>query len=95
MKTIKVRKPAETHTEPSEQSTRDIYFTSAAIEEGNPLLRIESNGRQGIFVFEQTPKLLSTITKYFNGQLRLDPKRLFENLKALKSQVYSAIGDVR
>lgn len=94
MKTI-VRKPAEPHSEPAEYPTRDLYLTSAAIEEGNPLLRIESNGRQGIFILEQTPKLQDTITRYFNGQLRLDPKRLFENLKSLKSQAYSAIGNVR
>lgn len=83
------------HAKPAEYPTRDLYLTAAAIEDGNPLLRVESNGRHGVFILEQTPKLQETIAKYFNGHLRLDPKRLFENLKALKSQAYSITGNVR
>lgn len=79
----------------SEYATRDIYFASVIRQAGIPLLRVEGNGRQGIFVFENSPEIAAILSNYFNDQMRVSPRQLFESWKALKAQVYSAIGDVR
>lgn len=79
----------------SEFSTRDIYLASAIRQAGIPILRVEGNGRQGIFVFKPSEKVEGLITRYFNGELRADPKSLFETWKALKSMAFSAIQDVK
>ncbi len=78
-----------------EFSTRDIYLATVIKQAGVPIMRVEGNGRQGIFVFKASEKIEGLIARYFNGELRVDPKGLFETWKALKSMAYSAIQDVR
>ncbi len=79
----------------SEFSTRDIYLATVIKQAGIPIVRVEGNGRQGIFVFKASEKIDGLITRYFNGELRADPKGLFETWKALKSMAFSTIQDVR
>lgn len=78
-----------------EYSTKDLYLCVVLKSFNIPLIRIESNGRHGIFVFRNGEDVEKIIADYFNNELRLDPRILFENFKALKSQAYSATGDVR
>lgn len=80
---------------PSEFRTRDIYVATILLQSGISILRCEGNGRQGIFVFKISEKIESLIAHYFNGELKVDPRRLFESWKTLKSMAYTAIGDVR
>lgn len=82
------------HT-PSEFTTKDIYLATVIKQAGVPIVRVEGSGRQGIFVFKASEKIEGLIARYFNGELRVDPKGLFETWKALKSMAYSAIQDVR
>lgn len=79
----------------SEFPTRDIYLATVIKQAGVPILRVEGNGRQGIFVFKASEKIEGLITRYFNGELRTDPKGLFETWKGLKAMAFSAIQDVR
>mgnify|MGYP001561074485 CR=1 FL=1 len=79
----------------AEYSTRDIYISVILKSLNIPLLRIESNGRQGIFVFKSSEALENIISQYFNGELKLNPRTVFDNWKALKSQAFAAIGDTR
>lgn len=80
----------------NEFSTKDIYLATTIKQAGIPIIRVEaSNGRQGIFVFRNSPEIEKIIRDYFNGELRTDPKGLFENWKALKSMAFASIGDVR
>lgn len=79
----------------SEFQTRDIYLATVIKQSGIPIIRVENNGRQGIFVFKASEEIDDLITKYFNGELRTDPRSLFEVWKSLKSMAYTAIGDVR
>ena len=79
----------------SEYSTRDIYISVVLKSLNIPLLRIESNGRQGIFVFKSTEAIERIVSQYFNGELKLNPRTVFDNWKALKSQAFAAIGDTR
>lgn len=75
--------------------TRDIYISATLHHIGVPLIRVESNGRQGIFVFEASPQIDELITKYLNGTLTVNPKGLFDDWKALKAMAFSTIGDVK
>ena len=84
------------HQQPSnEYTTRDIYLATIIKQSGIPIIRVENNGRQGIFIFKSSEKIDQLITQYFNGELRTDPKDLFETWKNLKSLAYSVIGNVR
>lgn len=67
----------------SQFSTRDIYLATVIKQAGIPILRVEGNGRQGIFVFNASKEIDCLITRYFNGELRVDPKSLFETWKSL------------
>lgn len=78
-----------------EYHTKDIFVATILRQSGIPIVRVENNGRQGIFVFQASEKINDLITQYFNGQLRTDPKSLFETWRSLKSMAFSAIGDVR
>ena len=76
--------------------TRDIYTAAVIKQSGIPIIKIENNGRgQGIFIFRADARITSIISQYINGELRVDPRGLFENWKALKSMAFSSIGDVR
>jgi len=82
----------EKHTE---FPTRDIYLTTVIKASGVPILKIESSASRAIFVFKASEKIDGLITAYLNGELRADPRGLFETWKALKSMAYSTIGNVR
>lgn len=91
-----MRTNQQTHQQtPKEYSLKDIYLAATIKQEGIPIVRVEGNGRQGIFVFKYSEKIEGIIAKYFNGELRVDPKGLFETWKSLKSMAFTAIGDVR
>ena len=79
----------------NEFSTKDIYISATLKQAGIPILRVEGNGRQGIFVFKACPEIEKIISQYFNGELQVDPRGLFETWKALKSMAFASIGDVR
>lgn len=79
----------------AEFPTRDIYLATVIKQTGIPILRVEGNGRQGIFVFKASDKIDGLITRYFNGELRVDPRILFETWKALKAMAFSTIQNVR
>lgn len=80
---------------PSEYATRDIYLASVIRQAGIPLIRVDGNGRQGIFVFENSPEIAGILSGYFNDQMRVSPRQLFESWKTLKSLAFASIGDVR
>ena len=79
----------------NDYSTKDIYLATVIKQMGTPIIRVEGNGRQGIFVFKSSNKIDGLIASYFNGELKTDPQSLFETWKALKSMAYSSTGNVR
>lgn len=80
---------------PAEFPTRDIYLASVIKQSGIPLIKVESNGRQGIFVFRDDGRIKEIISDYFNDKLQINPKSLFETWKSLKAMAFSSMGDVR
>lgn len=91
-----MRTATQTHQQTlNEFSTKDIYLASVIRQAGIPIKRVEGNGRQGIFVFQNSVKIEKIIADYFNDALRVSPRGLFENWKSLKSMAFASIGDVR
>ncbi len=80
---------------PPEWLTKDIYLAAAIKQAGIPIVRVENHAGRGIFVFRSADKIRDLISDYFNGDLRVDPKGLFETWKALKAMAFSTIGDVK
>ncbi len=79
----------------AEFPTRDIYLATVIKQAGVPIVRVEGNGYRGVFVFKASEEIDGLITRFFNGELRVDPRSLFETWKALKSMAYTSINDVR
>lgn len=80
---------------PAEFASRDIYLATVLKQAGIPIIRIENYTGRAVFVFKASGEIEAITAKYFNGELRLDPQSLFGTWKSLKSQAFSAIGDVR
>lgn len=79
----------------SEFQTRDIYISAVLKQLQIPLIKVESNGRQGIFTFKDDGRIKEIVSNYFNDKLQINPKSLFETWKSLKAMAFSSIGDVR
>lgn len=80
---------------PSEYLTRDLYLAVVIKLSGSPIIRVENQSGKGIFVFRNSPNIETLVSAYFNDELTMNPKAVFETWKSLKSMTYSAIGDVR
>lgn len=83
------------HQKPLEFSTRDLYLSVVIKLSGIPIARVENQSGKGIFVFRSSPKIEEIVSAYFNDELTMNPKAVFETWKSLKSMAFSAIGDVR
>ena len=85
----------KTHQEPTEFKSKDIYLSSVLKAFNIPIIKVESNGRHGIFVFRHSKEVETLISQFFNDELKINPRTLFESWKALKSMAFSTINDVR
>jgi len=79
----------------SEYQTRDLYQAVILKLSGIPIVRVENQTGRGIFVFRASPKIETLISSYFNDELTMNPKALFECWKGLKSMAFTATGNVR
>ena len=84
-----------TRQNPGEWSSRDIYLSTVLKQSGVQILRVENKTGRGIFVFQGSPEIEGIIADYFNGNLKVDPRGLFDTWKALKSMAFSAVDNVR
>ena len=79
----------------SEFKTRDLYLAVVLKAFRIPVLRVESSGPRAVFVFKETDQLDEISTKFFNRELRLEPRSLFDEWRSLKSMAFAASGNVR
>ncbi len=49
----------------------------------------KENPRKVIFIFVKNSKLENVITRYWNKELRVEPRQYFDQLKVLKARIYS------
>lgn len=80
---------------PSEYLTRDIYLATVLKISGIPIVRVENQSGRGIFVFRTSQRVDEIIAAYFNDDLAMNPKAIFEAWKSLKSLAFASVGNVR
>jgi hypothetical protein len=88
---------------PTEYRTKDVYIASTLIALGYNQYRIERNGKQCFFIFDTDEPGLSneiartglevTIDEYWSGNLKVDPKELFNSFKELKTRMYGEVNN--
>lgn len=49
------------------------------------------DNKKVLFVFVKSPELNKLINMYWNGELKVDPQQFFNQLKAVKTRIYSQI----
>ena len=74
-------------------STKDIYLASSLIAVGHTSYTIEKKDKIALFTFKpmDTPEetaLGVDVDKYWQGNLSVDPKSLFNCFKELKNRIY-------
>lgn len=63
---------------------------AAALALWVPLERIDwDNPRRATFIFSNSEQLQELESKYHKAELRVEPRRYFDQLKAIKSRLYS------
>ena len=84
-------KPHLKNLKQSEQFlTYDIGLSAALITLGYELIDLEkSNIKKVQFIFIRDTGIDNAINNYWNGDLQLDARTLFDNLKRVKNQIYS------
>ncbi len=58
-----------------------LFYPFEAIDRGNP--------RKAQFIFIRNSQLDELVEKYWKKELRIEPRQFFDQLKAIKTQLYS------
>lgn len=53
-----------------------------------PLMRIERDGKQGTFIFEELPKTRQIMEAYWRNDYLVSPQDYFNKLKSLKTRIH-------
>ena len=64
-------------------TTISLYFPIQSIQ---PI-----DGRKVVFVFDKTPEVDDLISKFWSGGLMVEPQQYFNQLKVIKTRIYSRI----
>lgn len=68
-----------------------MELATVLMSQDHKLIRIDkSNPKHCVFYLEAHDDSHEVITRYFNSDLMVDPKRLFTNLRTLKNMMYSS-----
>lgn len=71
-------------------TTYDLGVASALLTSGYKLLDVDrTNNRKVLFIFEQKADIEKVTNSFFTDELRVKARSYFDNLKALKSKLYS------
>ena len=71
-------------------TTYDLGVASALLTSGYKLLDVDrTNNRKVLFIFEQKADIEKVANSFFTDELRVKARSYFDNLKALKSKLYS------
>ena len=69
--------------------TSDLCLASA-ISLFQPIEKIDkTNPKRVIFIFQKTNEVESIIEDYWNKELKVEPQSYFQQLKIIKSRIYS------
>lgn len=72
-------------------SVTDLACCTALISNGHKLLALKRNdySRRVLFLFELDSTIENTEEQFWNDELLVNPRTYFDNLKAVKSRIYS------
>lgn len=72
-------------------STSDLAL-AASISLFSPVEKIDSSdSKRIIFIFKQSQELDQLVDMYWRGEMKVDPQQYFNQLKVIKSRIYSRI----
>lgn len=75
-----------------EYKSRDFYQSCVLKTAGIPLTRLEKDGTQFVFVFEDKEnKAEEILRRYWSRKIKLEARDLIENIHELKTRIYSGI----
>ena len=71
--------------------TSEFYLaiTLLSLEEQLVEIKKDSNSKRSVFVFKASSSLGKNVEDFRNGELRVEPRRLFLELRSLKSRLYN------
>lgn len=72
-------------------ATSDLPLATTLVVLGYPIKKYQRSPETGRvnFVFVQTKELEKTIESFWEGQLLVEPSRIFEVMKRIKTRLYS------
>ena len=70
-------------------STKDYWLSGALMAAGEKLLRLEWQGSQAFFVFENLARCEMRAQAYWAGDLKVSAKAFTDALRTLKDRMYS------
>lgn len=75
--------------------TSDLQIAVVLVLSGFSLRGTDKEGGRAVFCFIQDDRINSTIAQFYGGQLRLDPRQVFELWKNLRTLTFSVTGNTR
>ena len=70
-------------------TTSDLGVAAALLTSGYKLLDVDRTNRKALFMFEQKANIDKVANSFFTDELRVKARSYFDNVKALKSKLYS------
>jgi hypothetical protein len=71
-------------------TTYDLGVSTALLCSGFQLLSVDKvNPRKALFIFQKEDGIEDVADRYFSDRLEIKARSFFDNLKALKNQLYS------
>jgi hypothetical protein len=69
--------------------TTDIGLASSLVSAGHRIENILSDGAKGTFYFEDSEQLAKDVAAYWEGDLMVPARKMFESIKIIKGRVRS------
>jgi hypothetical protein len=71
-------------------STFDLGCCASLISIGHKLISLDKdNPKKVLFIFTRNSELDNAVNAYWSGQLQVDARALFDNIKMIKNRIYS------
>lgn len=75
--------------------TSDLIHSVVLVLSGFSLLTVEQSGNRALFIFPASDEINVILAKYHSGELRVDPRQVFDTWKGLRRMTFNVMGDVR
>lgn len=69
--------------------TKDQYLASTLFALGLKIIKSEWRGKECFFIFGKAAECAEIVRQYYAGDLKIDPRILFDGFKAIKSMIFN------